>query len=138
MDWIDLRTVHGWLHAAVHAVLQFLHAAVTILHSFLIDWGIFILLGLLCWLTWKFIVMMPNVKPKNADARSDSRVRWADVAAPWLPTIGGDPRGTRLEASVVARVALRYDDEKADLVAFLRALSGEGWQNVKRPDSFPQ
>ncbi|MEP7203123.1 MAG: DUF87 domain-containing protein [Ilumatobacteraceae bacterium] len=43
-------------------------------------------------------------------------VRWADVAAPWLATIGGDPRGTRYAASVVARVALRYDDSKADLV----------------------
>jgi hypothetical protein len=43
-------------------------------------------------------------------------VRWADVAAPWLATIGGDSHGTRFEASVVARVALRYDDEKADLV----------------------
>lgn len=29
-------------------------------------------------------------------------------------------------------------DEKADLVAFMRALSGEGWQTVKAPDSFPQ
>ena len=43
-------------------------------------------------------------------------VRWADVASPWIATIGGDPRGTRYEASIVARVALRYDDEKADLV----------------------
>ena len=43
-------------------------------------------------------------------------MRWADIASPWLPTVGGDPRGTRYEASVVARVALRYDDEKADLV----------------------
>jgi hypothetical protein len=43
-------------------------------------------------------------------------VRWADVAAPWLATIGGDSHGTRFEASVVARVALRYDDEKGDLV----------------------
>ncbi len=43
-------------------------------------------------------------------------VRWADVASPWLATIGGDPRGARYEASVVARVALRYDDDKADLV----------------------
>ncbi len=43
-------------------------------------------------------------------------VRWADIAAPWLATIGGDPRGGRYEASVVARVALRYDDDKADLV----------------------
>jgi len=29
-------------------------------------------------------------------------------------------------------------DEKADLVAFLRALSGEGWQNIKAPEAFPQ
>ncbi len=43
-------------------------------------------------------------------------VRWADVASPWLATVGGDPRGTRYEAAIVARVALRYDDEKADLV----------------------
>jgi Helicase HerA, central domain len=43
-------------------------------------------------------------------------VRWADVASPWLATIGGDPRGTRYEAAIVARVALRYDDEKANLV----------------------
>jgi cytochrome c peroxidase len=29
-------------------------------------------------------------------------------------------------------------DEKADLAAFLRALSGEGWQNIKAPAAFPQ
>jgi cytochrome c peroxidase len=29
-------------------------------------------------------------------------------------------------------------DQKADLVAFLHALSGEGWQNVKPPEAFPQ
>ncbi|HEY4611238.1 MAG TPA: helicase HerA-like domain-containing protein, partial [Ilumatobacteraceae bacterium] len=54
-----------------------------------------------------------TVLPQTADG---AMVRWADVAAPWLPAIGGDPRGTRFEASVVARVALRYDDEKADLL----------------------
>jgi hypothetical protein len=43
-------------------------------------------------------------------------IRWADVAAPWLAAIGGDPRGERREAAIVARVALRYDDDKADLV----------------------
>jgi hypothetical protein len=43
-------------------------------------------------------------------------IRWADVAAPWLTTVGGDPRGTRYEPAIVARVALRYDDEKADLI----------------------
>jgi cytochrome c peroxidase len=30
------------------------------------------------------------------------------------------------------------DQEKKDLVAFLKALSGEGWQTVKAPVSFPQ
>jgi len=43
-------------------------------------------------------------------------IRWVDIAATWLPTIGGDPRGTRFEPAVVARVALRYDDDKADLI----------------------
>jgi hypothetical protein len=54
-----------------------------------------------------------TVLPQIADG---AMVRWADIAAPWLATIGGDSHGTRYEASVVARVALRYDDEKADLV----------------------
>ena len=43
-------------------------------------------------------------------------VRWADIAAPWLATVGADPRGTVRAAAIVARVALRYDDDKADLV----------------------
>ncbi|MEY2400353.1 MAG: hypothetical protein QOJ08_464, partial [Ilumatobacteraceae bacterium] len=54
-----------------------------------------------------------TLRPEAADGVP---VRWADVAAPWVATVGGDPRGTRYEAAVVARVALRYDDEKADLV----------------------
>lgn len=43
-------------------------------------------------------------------------VRYVDVAAPWLAEVGGDPRGGRLQAAVVARVQLRYDDTAADLV----------------------
>jgi hypothetical protein len=43
-------------------------------------------------------------------------VRHVDVAAPWIAAAGGDPRGTVLRAAAVARVALRYDDETADLV----------------------
>jgi cell division protease FtsH len=76
VDWISRRNLHNWLHDAV----GFLHALVGWLHGFLIDWGIFILLGLLCWLTWKFITMMPNVKPAKLVARSDSTVRWDEVA----------------------------------------------------------
>jgi cytochrome c peroxidase len=30
------------------------------------------------------------------------------------------------------------DQEKSDLVAFLKSLSGEGWQSVKSPDHFPE
>lgn len=30
------------------------------------------------------------------------------------------------------------DQEKKDLVAFMKALNGEGWQNVKAPETFPQ
>jgi len=50
------------------------------------------------------------------DVGDGTPVRYVDVAAPWLEEVGGDTRGTRLEAAVVARVALRYDETKADLV----------------------
>jgi hypothetical protein len=53
------------------------------------------------------------VQPAIADGVP---VRWVDVAAPWLAAVGSDPRGTEWEAAIVARVALRYDDEKADFV----------------------
>jgi hypothetical protein len=53
------------------------------------------------------------VAPKVADGVA---VRWVDVAAPWLGDVGGDSRGTVMEAAVVARVAIRYDETKADLV----------------------
>jgi hypothetical protein len=43
-------------------------------------------------------------------------VRWVDVAAPWLGDVGGDARGTLLAPAIVARLALRYDESKADLV----------------------
>lgn len=53
------------------------------------------------------------VAPKVADGVA---VRWVDVAAPWLGDVGGDSCGTVMEAAVVARVAIRYDEAKADLV----------------------
>jgi hypothetical protein len=55
-----------------------------------------------------------TVMPEIADGIP---VRWADVASPWLAEVGADARGTRWEAAVLARVALRFDDEKADFVA---------------------
>jgi hypothetical protein len=51
-----------------------------------------------------------SVMPDVADGIP---VRWVDVAAPWLAEAGGDAAGKRLEAAVVARVMLRYDDTKA-------------------------
>ncbi len=51
--------------------------------------------------------------PEVADG---TPVRYVDVAAPWLAELGGDSHGARLEAAVVARVRLRYDDDKAGLV----------------------
>ena len=50
------------------------------------------------------------------DVADGTAVRWADVAAPWLADIGGDSRGPKLAAAAVARVNLRYDETKADLV----------------------
>jgi hypothetical protein len=50
------------------------------------------------------------------DVAAGIQVRWVDVAAPWLADIGADPAGSRREAALVARVALRYDETKADLV----------------------
>jgi hypothetical protein len=54
-----------------------------------------------------------SVMPKVADGVA---VRWVDVAAPWLAEVGGSSTGTVAEAGLVARVALRYDETKADLV----------------------
>jgi hypothetical protein len=54
-----------------------------------------------------------TVAPRVADGIA---VRFVDVAAPWLGDVGGDSRGTVLEPAVVARVSIRYDETKADLV----------------------
>ncbi|HEX4981982.1 MAG TPA: hypothetical protein VFV63_09800, partial [Ilumatobacteraceae bacterium] len=54
-----------------------------------------------------------TVMPEVADGVV---VRWVDVAAPWLGEIGGDSHGIVLEPAIVARVSLRYDESKADLV----------------------
>jgi len=50
------------------------------------------------------------------EVASSVPVRWVDPAAPWLAEVGGAPHGTRYEPAIVARVQLRYDDSKADLV----------------------
>ncbi|MEL6892320.1 MAG: helicase HerA-like domain-containing protein, partial [Actinomycetota bacterium] len=53
------------------------------------------------------------VMPEVADTVA---VRYVDVASPWLADAGGDSRGAALRATIVARVAMRYDETKADLV----------------------
>jgi hypothetical protein len=53
--------------------------------------------------------MMPEVA-------SGVVVRFVDAAAPWITAVGGDPRSSRRSPAIVARVALRYDDDKAALV----------------------
>src|SRR5262245_41457907 len=50
------------------------------------------------------------------EVASGIAVRWIDVAAPWLKTAGGDPNGPRLDPAIVARVHVRYDDTKAELL----------------------
>ncbi len=54
--------------------------------------------------------------PVMPDVADGVPVRWVDIAAPWLTDAGGSSTGRRLEAAIVARVRLRYDDTKADLV----------------------
>ena len=43
-------------------------------------------------------------------------VRWVDSSAPWLGDVGGDGSGTTYEPAIVAKVQMRYDESKADLV----------------------
>ena len=43
-------------------------------------------------------------------------VRWVAPAAAWLADVGGDSTGTVHEPAIVARMHLRYDEAKADLV----------------------
>jgi hypothetical protein len=51
-------------------------------------------------------------------------IRYLSPSAPWASTVGAVPDGTRLQATAVARVHLRYDDEKADLVV------AEEWEAI--------
>jgi DNA helicase HerA-like ATPase len=43
-------------------------------------------------------------------------VRWVATTAAWLGDIGGDANGVAYEPAILARVHLRYDETKADLV----------------------
>ncbi|MGE5211336.1 MAG: helicase HerA-like domain-containing protein, partial [Acidobacteriota bacterium] len=58
----------------------------------------------------------PDVTAVMPEVADGVPVRWVDVAAPWLGDVGGDSAGNIREAAIVARVAIRYDETKADLV----------------------
>ena len=58
----------------------------------------------------------PDLTPVMPEVGGGVAVRWVDPAAPWLAAAGGAPTSATYAAAVVARVALRYDDTKADLV----------------------
>jgi hypothetical protein len=58
----------------------------------------------------------PNLTPVMPDVGGGVAVRWVDPAAPWLATVGGAPASSTYVAAVAARVAMRYDDTKADVV----------------------
>jgi cytochrome c peroxidase len=49
-------------------------------------------------------------------------------------------KGGKANKNLDSRIKAQHltDQEKKDLAAFLRALSGEGWQNIKAPEKFPQ
>jgi cell division protease FtsH len=76
VDWITRRNLHDWLHDLV----RWIGDALGLLPGFFVVWGFPLLLVLICWLTWKLIRMMPNVKPAKLVARDDSDVRWDEVA----------------------------------------------------------
>ena len=58
----------------------------------------------------------PDVTPVMPEVGGGVAVRWVDPAAPWLAEVGGDAASATTLPAVVARVALRYDEAKADLV----------------------
>ena len=58
----------------------------------------------------------PDATPVMPEVGGGVAVRWVDPAAPWLAEIGGDATSATHAPAIVARVSLRYDDTKADLV----------------------
>ncbi len=58
----------------------------------------------------------PDLTPVMPEVGGGVAVRWVDPAAPWLPTVRGVPTSSTYAAAIMARVALRYDDTKADVV----------------------
>ena len=59
---------------------QMLSDILNALHAFLLTWFIPLCFALLVFLTWKLVRAIPSTKPKTIDPRSNSSVRWEDVA----------------------------------------------------------
>jgi Helicase HerA, central domain len=57
-----------------------------------------------------------DVTPVMPKVARGVAVRWVDPAASWLGDVGGAATGTTGAAALIARVMLRYDEAKADLV----------------------
>jgi Helicase HerA, central domain len=57
-----------------------------------------------------------DTTPMMPEVAQGVGVSFVDPAAPWLAAVGGTPGSTRYAPAAVARVRLRYDEEKADLV----------------------
>ncbi len=58
-----------------------------------------------------------DATPMMPEVAQGVTVTWVDQAAPWLSAVGGATGTDRRAAAAVARIRLRYDDERADLVA---------------------
>jgi hypothetical protein len=116
----------------VDALLSLLGATLDALHVFLVDWGVFILLGLLIWLTWKFIRAVPSVKPHRLQTTSHGTVRWNDVAGGSVGLRSGlqgfaELRQIRQNARRgLYDEAVRRARESAARVKDRRALAGDG------------
>jgi hypothetical protein len=56
-----------------------------------------------------------DATPMMPEVAQGVGVYFVDAAAPWLASVGGTPGSTRYAPAAVARVRLRYDEEKAAL-----------------------
>jgi hypothetical protein len=61
-------------------------------------------------------VVADDATPMMPEVAQGVGVVWVDGAAPWVAAVGGVAGSARYAAAAVARVRLRYDEEKADLV----------------------
>ena len=65
---------------SVHALMDTLRDLLVALAQLAIAWIIPILFALLVYISWRMLRMMPSTKPVEITPRSDSAVRWDDVA----------------------------------------------------------